>query len=915
MAEQQSDLELLPRFNYDDLSDDTNLRIVTIRAGRPESDTIDCELQEVRLKGCKFEALSWCWGKGKVKCSVRIHQNGTAYQYEVPQHLYEGLKALRLIGGDRRLWVDAICINQNNVIEKNQQVPRMSDIYGRAENVCIWLGKPADGKPEEDTRLAFEFVENNLLKLWNFDNLSRDKNMINHWKALVEVMKRAWFSRRWVIQEISLAPSGTVYCGRHKMEWRKFVDAVSLFVQVEETQQRLSELVRNDTDHNSEVNYFEEVPRLGASMLVKTTQDLFHRSTWGGHHMQRTLESLVSRLAIFQTSQPRDTVYALLSMARDTQASTNLAHPHEFLDRLEKRPDAGKRALLERVAASFPKPLIEKYEVNYKSRVIDVYQQFIAFAIRKADPTRALDIICRPFAPSYTKAQDYEFDDAALQALTDDEKAQPVPLPTWVPNVANLPFEMQPARRTDSPHDSDSFFSLCMERRHADPFVGIPEHRNYSAARTKPFNKSKLRFRKNGEDGYSMFAEGFVLDTVSHVGDVAGAGNIPPGWSQMIGWGDREKDPPDEAKFDAFWRTLVANRDSDGSDPPIYWKLACETVFKMASKQNTFQTKDWIEKGSTPIAEFLRRMRDIVWDRRMIETTGRRLSLTPEKTRVDDLVVILYGCSVPLILRKVSKTPLEITNEIAGEKAAAEQRREAAVRAVSKVFVARKAIRRTLKERKPSFIARLRQLQSLQQVAAQLRLWNVTQTIGLLGLSIWLWKRSETLTAVLIAVVTVLHFISYISNDFIEPALIWQSSAYGIVAAIVLVFAFAIYVPERQQLANIVAVLVSFSTLFPRLLPEQVRRSVQHLRRLCAERIKHLTDKVPDIPKDIFWKCIRVFGFKRKDARTNFETFQPRPYYFRLIGACYIHGMMEGEAIEWQNQNYSRAKPEVVEIR
>ena len=61
--------------------------------------------------------------------------------YRGQEDLYEALLALRLRKEPRYLWVDAICIDQKNIQERNQQVPRMDSIYGGATGVCVWLGR------------------------------------------------------------------------------------------------------------------------------------------------------------------------------------------------------------------------------------------------------------------------------------------------------------------------------------------------------------------------------------------------------------------------------------------------------------------------------------------------------------------------------------------------------------------------------------------------------------------------------------------------------------------------------------------------------------------------------------------------------------------------------------------------------
>src|ERR1051326_1042004 len=127
----------------------------------------------------------------------------------------------------------------------------------------------------------------------------------------------SWFSRRWVVQEIALAKEATLYCGREKIPWKDFADAVQLFVEVETATHRLSEVMQKDPQFYHVPRWFDYVSALGASLLVDATGTLF-RLTDGTRKPLLSLEYLVSNLSVFQASEPRDTIYALLAIAKDT---------------------------------------------------------------------------------------------------------------------------------------------------------------------------------------------------------------------------------------------------------------------------------------------------------------------------------------------------------------------------------------------------------------------------------------------------------------------------------------------------------------------------------------------------------------------------------------------------------------------
>lgn len=136
------------------------IRILNVRGSSAENPLVECELIvkafEPRDKSDgldqPYEALSWCWGHTKAKSYINIRKDGKVYAKYVSPELVAALKALRYPKQDRYLWVDAVCIDQDNDQEKNHQVEMMSDIYGRATRVCIWLGEGDDS-----SRLALRF--------------------------------------------------------------------------------------------------------------------------------------------------------------------------------------------------------------------------------------------------------------------------------------------------------------------------------------------------------------------------------------------------------------------------------------------------------------------------------------------------------------------------------------------------------------------------------------------------------------------------------------------------------------------------------------------------------------------------------------------------------------------------------------
>ena len=80
---------------------------------------------------------------------------------------------------------------------------------------CVWLGEG-----DASSAMAFRFIQKEVLQLQNFDELCDSKEASKKWGALLDLMQRQWFSRRWVVQEISLARDAIIYCGSDMMPVR-----------------------------------------------------------------------------------------------------------------------------------------------------------------------------------------------------------------------------------------------------------------------------------------------------------------------------------------------------------------------------------------------------------------------------------------------------------------------------------------------------------------------------------------------------------------------------------------------------------------------------------------------------------------------------------------------------------------------
>ncbi|KAK0702104.1 heterokaryon incompatibility, partial [Lasiosphaeria miniovina] len=140
-----------------------------------------------------YEALSYVWGDPAKTESMTL--NGMTFGLSA--NLKDALINLRERDTERTLWVDALCINQDDDTEKHREVMRMRAIYYSAKRVVVWLGDAVF-----DSNMAIEWAEQihlhfkaYLTRLGAFGLLMPYHAL--RWKALHRLLSRPWFGRAW----------------------------------------------------------------------------------------------------------------------------------------------------------------------------------------------------------------------------------------------------------------------------------------------------------------------------------------------------------------------------------------------------------------------------------------------------------------------------------------------------------------------------------------------------------------------------------------------------------------------------------------------------------------------------------------------------------------------------------------------
>ncbi|CAG9983496.1 unnamed protein product [Clonostachys byssicola] len=151
--------------------------------------------------GVEYEALSYTWandaGDSRKSCSVYYGEGWEVIR--VTENCANALRRLRYRNKTRTLWVDAICINQEDVDERSHQVEMMADIFACAARVMVYLGENEPGSFDDEPLYS-----------------SRLRQQVE------ELCGKSYFSRIWVVQELVFAAEKTVICGSTTWDWGIF---------------------------------------------------------------------------------------------------------------------------------------------------------------------------------------------------------------------------------------------------------------------------------------------------------------------------------------------------------------------------------------------------------------------------------------------------------------------------------------------------------------------------------------------------------------------------------------------------------------------------------------------------------------------------------------------------------------------
>lgn len=191
------------------------IRLLVLYSGKPGSPIrgyLITNRFERKTSRKSYEALSYVWGNSCRQKFMTLNDE----HFPINQNLHAALQHLRSATSNRTLWIDAICINQNDETERNRQVALMGDIYMCAGHVVNWLGPPTSNTALGLQILAFLFGDKDISfqPPWEIHKSSLLR------AGLQDILERDYFKRIWVVQENALASKITLQIGSTTLTWR-----------------------------------------------------------------------------------------------------------------------------------------------------------------------------------------------------------------------------------------------------------------------------------------------------------------------------------------------------------------------------------------------------------------------------------------------------------------------------------------------------------------------------------------------------------------------------------------------------------------------------------------------------------------------------------------------------------------------
>lgn len=324
----------LTSFTHDPVVSDLLEKDEVTRANIEKGFPVQCSIVHASLDDKPaYIALSYTWGDFANRQNIYVTDDeGTITTLQVTRNLYAALRHIRLdllpgVGGDAFIWIDAICINQDDDEEKGWQVQQMLSIYHSSLNVLLWLGPKTDGSAEfvDEMDASFSKFLTWVRGQQNADINSWDLNKEFHnLLGATSFVHQPYWRRVWIQQEVYAKPFANVW-----LQWGpKIINLSKVYVFMVGMKTLYTTLRRQGLQSiaavSGSVTAADLCPIMESHEYEMLLQTIYRTNDSVEAHALLTLVNLLGIIHVvgygLQASDPRDHIFGLLNMASDNES-------------------------------------------------------------------------------------------------------------------------------------------------------------------------------------------------------------------------------------------------------------------------------------------------------------------------------------------------------------------------------------------------------------------------------------------------------------------------------------------------------------------------------------------------------------------------------------------------------------------
>jgi hypothetical protein len=349
----------MPTLLYSNALTNTQIRLISFPQSVAETvEELQLSIHEYSLDSLPvYHALSYTWGPPRLDDPAyteadRLSITINGLNVKVYPNLFDALQSLRSSQLTEHYWIDAICINQDDILEREAQVGIMDRIYKSAKQVDLWLGKSGE-LASEVTRMIINMAEagpGGVERVYRQEQIPNQyelnakvmrifdlpAEMGKEWEAFLDFFDRSWFHRTWVRQEVALSKSAIALWDGKVIPW----EAMVLCAQFLTTSGIGQELIKLSKRNRS------RVPIL--PLQISALQNICHRPFADGLSKYADMAIILSHLTGWTSeftshshiicalliladgallTDKRDAVFALLGILNHISDAENLPRP------------------------------------------------------------------------------------------------------------------------------------------------------------------------------------------------------------------------------------------------------------------------------------------------------------------------------------------------------------------------------------------------------------------------------------------------------------------------------------------------------------------------------------------------------------------------------------------------------------